>query len=274
MFHDKNHKSASSLVQPVHYIDAHIHLANAEYTDRISQLVEEASRHDVSQVLSNATDYQTSLDTISLAKAFPERVLAAVGVHPFALLQSDNLHLEDFRRVIDENSRWITAIGEIGLDGKYTQDERVKVRQMEIFRFFLSLAEEKNLPVVIHSRQDSLRVIDCLSDFHLPSVLLHWYDGPIENLSLLEARRYMISVGPALLYSRKIAEIARTMDSNLILTETDGPVIYRGLFGNELTKPWFVIEVLNKLADIRGVTGDVMKSAIFSNFQRFLARPR
>ena len=271
MSHDKKHKSATSPLKTVNYIDAHIHLADPGYTGKVSEVVQGAGQHNVAQMLSNATDYQSSLDTINLARAFPGRVLAAVGVHPFTVLQSDNLHLEEFRRMIEENSRWITAIGEIGLDGKYTQDERIKARQRETFRFFLSLAEEKSLPVVVHSRQAIPETIDSLANFHLPSVLLHWYDGPTENLSLLKDQRYMISIGPALLYSRKIAEIARAIGSNLILTETDGPVTYRGLFGNELTKPWFVSEVVKKLAEVRGTSCDVMSSTVFSNFRRFLS---
>ena len=270
MSHDKNHKSANSPAQPLNHIDAHIHLAEPEYAGQVSQIVEESSRRGVSQMLSNATDYQTSLDTINFAKAFPERVLAAIGVHPSTILRSDNLHLEEFRRMIDDSSRWVTAIGEIGLDGKYTQDERAKTKQMETFRFFLSLAEEKQLPVVVHSRQAVSQTIDTLADFHIPSVLLHWYDGPVEALSLLKDREYMISIGPAILYSRNIAKIAGTIAANLILTETDGPVTYRGLFGSELTKPWFVIQVLNKLAEIRGTYGDTLRSMIYSNFQRFL----
>jgi len=270
MPHNKKHKSATSPSGTMNYIDAHIHLADSRYAGKVAEIVQDAERHNVSQILSNATDYGSSFDTINLAKAFPGRVLAAVGVHPLTVLQSHNLHLEEFRKMVDENSRWITAIGEIGVDGKHTRDKRMKARELEVFRFFLSLAEEKSLPVVVHSRQAIPETIDSIADFRLSSILLHWYDGPIENLSRLRDRSYMISIGPALLYSRKITEIARTIDTNLILTETDGPVTYRGLFGDELTKPWFVIEVVKKLAEVRGASTDDMGSTVFSNLQRYL----
>jgi len=252
------------------YIDAHIHLADPIYTNKVDEILQAAGEHSISKMLSNATDYQSSLDTINLAKKSPHRALAAVGVHPSTVVECIGLHLEQFEHTISVNREWISAIGEIGLDGKYAQDERVKAKERDVFRFFLALAESKHLPVVVHSRQAVPETLDCLRGYQLPSVLLHWYDGPLDTLAELRERRYMISIGPALLYSRRIKEIARTIDSDLILTETDGPVNYRGIFGNELTKPWFVIDVVNKLAQVRGTTPDTLKSIIYANFERFL----
>jgi len=252
------------------FIDAHTHLADPAYASEVDEILQAAGEHSVSKMLSNATDYQSSLDTIKLAKKFPHRVLAAVGVHPSAVVEGGDLHLEDFENTVTVNQEWVSAVGEIGLDGKYTQDERIRAKEKDIFRFFLGLAESKHLPVVVHSRQAVPETLDCLSGFQLPNVLLHWYDGPVDTLALLQERRYMISIGPALLYSRRITEIARMIDSDLILTETDGPVSYRGIFGNELTKPWFVIEVVNKLAQVRGTTPDTLGSTIYANFERFL----
>jgi TatD DNase family protein len=270
MSDDKNRNSATSPSTTLSYVDAHIHLADPGYAGRVEEVVEDASQHNVSQMLSNAVDYESSLATIRLAKRFPARVLAAVGVHPFTATKSNALDLDKFRTLIDDNDRWITAIGEIGLDGKYTQDEHRKAAQRETFRFFLRLAEEKKLAVVVHSRGAVTDTLTSLADFRIPRVLLHWYDGPIENLPLLKESEYMISTGPAVLYSRKIAEIARAVDPGLILTETDGPVKYHGLFGDQLTKPSFVVEVVKKLSEVKGVSSDAMKSTISSNFQRFL----
>jgi TatD DNase family protein len=271
MFQEKMRKSEASQLGTMGYVDAHIHLADPGYAGKVEEMIQDAAQHNVSQMLSNAVDYETSLETIKIAKSSSGRVLAAVGIHPSATLKRDDLHLDEFEKMVDENADSISAIGEIGLDGKYSQDERIKTKQKELFHFFLALAEEKSLPVVVHSRQAVSETIDFLARFRLPSVLLHWYDGPTDSLSTLKDRRYMISIGPAVLYSRKIAEIARAVNDDLILTETDGPVAYRGLFGKELTKPSFVVDVVKRLAEIRGSESDAMRSIVFSNFQRFLS---
>ncbi len=236
---------------------------------KLEGVLENANKHNVSCMLSNATDYETSLATISLAKQHQSKVLAAIGVHPSIATKTDSFHLDKFAALLDENRDWVTAIGEIGLDGKYTQDERIKNRQQEIFRFFLSIAEERKLPAVVHSRQAVSETLATLADFKVLKILFHWYDGPIENLHLFKERGYWISIGPAVLYSRRISEIARAADLSILLTETDGPVRYRGLFGDELTQPSFVVAVVEKIAELKGLNPELVRNQILANFQKF-----
>jgi Tat protein secretion system quality control protein TatD with DNase activity len=155
----KKHISVNS-TNKLTYADAHVHLADPDYAGKVDQLVEDAAEHNVSQMLSNATDHDSSLETIKLSKRFPAHILSAVGVHPFAAIQSQTLNLERFNEIIDRNAAYVAAIGEIGLDGKYTQDHSLKARQREAFRFFLTLAAEKNLPAIVHSRQAVQEVLD------------------------------------------------------------------------------------------------------------------
>ena len=252
------------------YVDAHVHLADPGYAGRLEEVLENATKNNVSQLLSNAVDYDSSKQTIAITKQFPEQVLPAVGVHPFTVTQQTNLRLDDFPRLIDDNAEFVKAIGEIGLDGKYTQNPQVMAKQNEVFRHFLALAEEKQLAAVVHSRQAVNETIDSLAEYHIPHVLLHWYDGPAETLPLIRERGYCISIGPAVLYSRRIAELARASDPTIILSETDGPVTYRGLFNDQLTEPSHVLEVVRRLAEIRSTALDNMRDTIFSNFRRFI----
>ena len=251
------------------FVDAHIHLADPGYAGKLESVLENANKHDVAQLLSNATDYETSLATLSLAKQYQGKVLAAIGVHPFIHTKTESFQLDKFPTLLDENRDWVRAIGEIGLDGKYTQDELIKNRQLEIFRFFLKLAEERNLPAVVHSRQAVAEILDTIADFKVPKILFHWYDGPIENLHLFKERGYWISIGPAVSYSRRISEIAHAADLSILLSETDGPVSYRGLYGDKLTQPSFVVAVVDKIAELKGLTPEIVRDQIVSNFQKF-----
>jgi TatD DNase family protein len=254
------------------YIDAHLHLADPAYIGKVDHLIEDSTQHNVSRMLSNATDHESSLETINLAKRFPDQVLAAIGVHPFTAIQSDKLCLDQFRDLIARNEAHIRAIGEIGLDGTYTQDDDLKARQKEVFQFFLTLAEEKNLPVMVHSRQAVQDVLETLAAFPELKVLMHWYDGPQETLPILKERGFLISVGPAVLYSRKIGEITRATEASMILAETDGPVKYRDLFGGEPTKPSHVVEVVRRIAELKAVSLEDLRSTIQANFEELVGR--
>ena len=256
------------------YVDAHLHLTDPGFADRIGQVIDDADKNNVAYLLSNAVDYETSAQTIALAQRYPTKVLAAIGVHPSTATRTADCELDKFEKLIDDNAEYVKAIGEIGLDGKYTKDEKLKKSQRDVFRFFLSLAERKRLPVVVHSRLATNDVLETLSDFHVPKVLLHWYDGPVDKLSLMREMGYVISIGPAVYNSRTISEIARSADLRMILTETDGPVSYRGYFEGRATQPSFVIDVVRRLAEIKTLSPETVRKAIWSNFQELVPMMR
>jgi TatD DNase family protein len=261
---------SESWQQILSYVDAHLHLADPEYADKIESTIENAAQNKVAHLLSNAVDYETSLRTISLAKNHKPMVVAAVGLHPWTVVNNPASNLADFERLIDENREHVAAIGEIGLDGKYIQDEEKKSHQRDVFRFFLDLAERKRLPVMVHSRLAVEEVLDELSRFNPPGVLLHWYDGPIEKLELIKNRGYLISIGPSLFYSKRVAEIARKADLNTILSETDGPVKHHGPFEGKVTQPSFVLDVTRKLAEIRSDKMETVRNATWQSFHTLL----
>jgi TatD DNase family protein len=254
------------------YVDAHVHLAHPAYSGNIESIIGTTSRNNVTRLLSNATDYETSLETISVAKRYEPTILAAVGVHPSTVVSGQSTDLDKFEHLLDINREHVSAIGEIGLDGKYAQDQAVKKRQKDVFQFFVGVAEKRRLPVVVHSRSAVDDVLDELGRFSPRSVLLHWYDGPAEKLELIRDRGYMISIGPALTYSNRVAEIARKADLSMILSETDGPVPYRGPFKGRMTEPSFVVDVVRNLAEIRSESVDMVRDAIWTNFQRLMQR--
>ncbi len=252
------------------YVDAHLHLADPGYAGRIGEIIRDATTNNVAYLLSNAVDCNTSLQTITLAKNYPGKLLAAVGVHPSTATKAVDCQIDKFEQLIENNGKYVKAVGEIGLDGKYTQDEALKTRQKEGFRFFLGLAERKKLPVVVHSRLAVDEVLETLSDFLLQRVLLHWYDGPIKKLKVIQDHGWLISFGPALLYSRRLSEIAREADLEIILSETDGPVSYYGPFKGRHTQPSFVADVVRKLAEIKSVSTDEARETIYRNFREFI----
>lgn len=252
------------------YVDAHIHLADPAY-DQVEPVLDDAAANSIDYLLSNGMDYQSSLRTVDLSKRY-DKVIAAVGIHPWTATNANTeLDLGAFEQLIEDNKEQVKAIGEIGLDGQYTQDDAKKQQQKEVFLFFLALAERKKLPVVIHSRLAINEILEILPSFKLVKVLLHWYSGPSDNLHLIKDRGYKISVGPSILYSKRVAEVARGADLSMTLTETDGPVSYYGPFKDKPTRPSFVIPVVEELSKIKNKSVEETREIIWSNFHSFIS---
>jgi TatD DNase family protein len=252
------------------YIDAHTHLADPGYAGRIELLLEDARQNHVRCLLSNAVDYETSIETIGLARRNGNTVLAAVGVHPWTVTNRTDYSLDKFDKLLAENQDLVAAIGEVGLDGQYSQDQTKRRAQLEVFEFFLGLAQRRRLPVIVHSRLAVDEVLETLPSFNIPKVLLHWYSGPVEKLSLIRDLGYLISVGPSILYSKRTSEIARTVDLEMILSETDGPVSYHGPFEGRMTKPSFIIDVVQKLTKLKSKPLEDVRGTIQANFHKLL----
>jgi TatD DNase family protein len=108
--------------------------------------------------------------------------------------------------------------------------------------------------------------------FSPPKVLLHWYDGPAEKLEPIKELGYPISIGAALLYSKRVAEIARKAALGMVLSETDGPVPNHGPFKGRMTQPSFVTDVVRNLAEIKSESVETVRDAIWTNFQELLQR--
>jgi TatD DNase family protein len=251
------------------YVDAHIHLADPAYA-QVESVLDDAVSNGVAYLLSNGMDYESSLRTVSLSKRY-DKVIAAVGIHPWTVTNATvPLELGAFERLIEDNRKQVRAIGEIGLDGQYPQDY-AKEQQKETFRFFLTLAERKRLPVVIHSRLAISEVLEILPSFNLVKVLLHWYSGPSDSLPVIKDRGYLISVGPSILYSKRVAEVARQAELSIILTETDGPVSYYGPFKGKTTCPSFVVDVVKKLAEIKNISVEETRETAWTNFRSLIS---
>ncbi len=255
------------------YVDAHVHLADPQYTGSVGTVIQEANGASVAIMLSCGVDEITSLKTVQLAKQYPGKVLAAVGIHPWTVVNSPEIEPVRIRRLLDGEGKHVLAIGEVGLDGQYPQTGFEFRKQREVFDYFLSLAKENALPIVVHSRLAAEAALEMIDAHGLRNVLLHWYSGPVELVPKIIERGYVISVGPALLYSKRLREIAEATPLDSLLTETDGPVRFHGPFEGKLTTPAFIPAVVKKLAELKGSSDEVVRDHLLENFSRVFCPP-
>ncbi len=251
------------------FIDAHVHLTDEEYAGQTEALIADAQTTGVAALVSNSMDLQTSQKSIRLREQYPSLVYAALGIHPWNVNVLKPHELEDTLHLIQDEAAngKVSAIGEIGLDIKY---ERIWDKQMAVFTEMLHAAEELALPVIIHSRGTTARIVEMLPSYNLKHVLLHWFSYPITALHEAVSHGYFITEGPPATYSPGIREvIAQTPLTNL-LTETDGPVkYYKPPFNGQMTKPSYIRNVVEAVAEIKKMPVEIVAEQIASNFEAF-----
>ena len=246
------------------FIDAHIHLADHNYEQNIREIIEEAKRANVLALIANSTNLESSYRSLDLAEEYPEFVFAALGIHPWNTKKLEDNEVHDITNLILNNQR-LVAIGEIGLDASYSGTGEPTKIQIDVFQKMLKLAEKTALPAIIHSRGATKQIVNMLPSYNIKKILLHWFSQPHSLIPKIIDRGYFISEGPTVVYSKGIQEIVKKMPLINLLTETDGPVSFRGPFNNKLTSPSFIPTVVETIAQLKEQEKNVVSEQIFLN---------
>jgi len=253
-------------------VDAHIHLSDPEYSQRVLYVLEEAKQSNVVALVSNSMNLETSTLNIQLAEQNDGFVYAALGIHPWNVtnLAPDELQRTlDFISQHDRDREKVVAVGEIGLDPQYAKRREIRDLQVMVFQEMLRVAEKLSLPVVVHSRWSAPQIMTILSSYNLREVLFHWFSSPVELLPQIIERGYYVSEGPPTVFSSRTQDVVRRVPITNLLTETDGPVAYSEPFKDKLTTPAFVPQVVKAVAEIKGMEEEDVAEQVLKNFVNF-----
>ena len=127
-------------------IDSHAHLNS--YDNELETIVQDMETDGLEKIINIGTSVSDCKDVLDVAIK-NKNVYATVGIHPE---YADSVTEEDYN-YIDKlaNHEKVVAIGEIGLDYYYTQENKDK--QKEVFIKQIKLAKKHNLPICIHTRE-------------------------------------------------------------------------------------------------------------------------
>lgn len=238
-------------------VDSHIHLPAYRDPDPVLRLASMSGTVLVSCTV-NAAEFGANL---TLKREHPKTVRCFLGVHPSDV--GEEPPSQSLRGLV----AGADGVGEIGLDAKYS-DASPGSLQMKAFLDQLGLAERFSKPVQVHSRGSEKACLDALSSFRLARVLMHWFEGE-EHVQRVVSSGYYVSVGPAILYSKRVRRVAAVIPAERLLTESDGPVGYKAIGGG--SGPALIPSVVFRLAEVRVVGFDEIARTVKENADRFLS---
>ena len=236
--------------------DTHAHYTDEQFDTDRDQLLRSMNSNNVGLILNAASNLDEMPDIIALTEKYPF-FYASVGIHPEAVGDLPSDYIEKIRKYT--NHEKIKAIGEIGLDYHWTTE--TKQLQQRIFGEQIDLARDLGLPIIVHDREahaDTLRILREHKVYECGGVF-HCYSGSAEMVrEITEELGMYIAFGGTVTFknAHKPQEAAKVVPSDRLLIETDSPYLapvpYRGKRNSSLYLP----EVINTLAQIRGVTPD------------------
>ena len=188
-----------------------------------------------------------------------ERLAAAPALYFAAGFHPSNL--QDYQKGDEERLASLlqspkgVAVGEIGLD--YHYEDTDEAAQKRAFCAQLELAEALSLPVIIHSRDaaaDTLRILKDNRAKLRAGGVMHCFSGSPETAKeYLKLGLYISFAGPVTFKNaRRLDEVAKIVPPERILAETDSPYLAPEPFRGTLNTPKNVVQVYEKLAQLRG----------------------
>ncbi|HZK18209.1 MAG TPA: TatD family hydrolase [Clostridia bacterium] len=245
-------------------IDSHAHLDDGRFSADRDQVIGNAQDEGIKRIINVGVDLKTSKAALDLANEY-EIIFAAAGVHPHNASRYTAETTEQLSNMLAHDK--VVAVGEIGLD--YYRNISPPKTQRRVFREQLSLAREKDLPVIIHDRDAHKDVLDILVSDGLPKVggVLHCFSGNWEFAqNCLDLGMYISFAGPITFRNAgDLTETAVRAPLDRVLVETDCPYLSPEPHRGKRNEPANVRYVADKIASLRDLKIGVLKTATADN---------
>ncbi len=256
------------------YFDAHCHLQFPHYDEDRDSVLSRMREYEVGGLLVG-TDLAYSKGAVSLADG--KTLFASVGLHPNHV-SDEVFESTAYETLAGENT--VVAIGECGLDFFRPEDaETARVKQEEVFRAHMRLAQDSKKPLMVHARprkgsDDAYeRALTLLEEYPDVRANFHFFVGSPAMGAHIASLGHTCSFTAVLTFTKDYDELVRALPIESILTETDAPYAAPAPNRGKRNEPTAVIEVVSAIARIRGEEEETVREAVLKNAVRVFGVP-
>jgi TatD DNase family protein len=251
----------------IRWTDDHCHLGWDVHeevdADEVDAMVAEARAAGVERLVTVGTDALRSAEAVRAAARHPGVVWATVGLRPHEARHG----LDGVVDLLDNDG--VVAVGECGLD--YHYDHSPRPVQRDMFAAQIALAHERDLALVIHTREawdDTFAVLD--AEGVPPLSVFHCFTGGVDEArACLDRGGYLSFSGIVTFGSADdVRAAAAVCPLERLLVETDSPYLAPVPYRGRPNRPSLVPLVGAAVADALGVAVDVVAAATWANAER------
>lgn len=235
-------------------IDTHAHLDQEEFDADRADVIARAVAAGVEKIVAVGVTADSSAATVHLAAEHPS-VYAAVGIQPNYCGQAQ---AGDWERVVQlVGSPKVVAIGETGLDRHW--DYSPFAVQQDYFDRHLRLAQQRDLPFVVHTRESDADVLAMLREARARGALrgvMHSFTGDAATAAECVELGLYVSFAGMVTFKKSVdlREAATTVPDDRILIETDSPYLSPDPLRGKRNEPANLIHTARLLAEVRKVS--------------------
>ena len=240
-------------------IDTHCHLSFKAFENDYADVIQRAKDKDI-QMITVGSNSETSEKAITIAKE--DGVFACIGIHP-THASDEKFDKEWFLSQADNPK--VVAIGECGIDHFHLDESRrdeILKDQEQLFIKHLEVAKEKNLPVVLHTRDGKTEstgtayehIYGIIKDFGYFNCVVHCFGGNWKYAEKFLDLGILISFTGIVTFknaSDDLLEVVKKVPIDKFMVETDAPYLSPEPHRGEQNEPAYVEHVAARIADLR-----------------------
>ena len=252
------------------FFDSHAHLDDEKFNDDREEIIEKIHNDEIENFVSAGYSLEGSKKAVELSKKY-EFIYATCGISPNDIPQTEDelwKDLAEISNLVKKNNK-VVAIGEIGLDYYWNTD--IKELQTKAFIEQIKLANELDLPIVIHTRDAIMDTLEILKE------------NPVKNKGVFHCcpqNRELIKEGLKLGFyisfagsitfksSKNADEMINLVPNDRILIETDSPYLAPEPVRGTRNTPINVKYVAQKIADAKGMTLEEIADITYENARK------
>lgn len=249
------------------FIDTHTHLYDEQLIPEIDTLIQKAIDAGVSRMYMPNCDSSTIAGLEHITAKWPANCFPMMGVHPCYIK-------ENYKQELDIAAQWIAnnkcyAIGEIGLD--YYWDLTFKEQQIEAFETQIDWALQKDLPIVIHSRESTSDCIDIVRNKQNGTLrgIFHCFSGTTEEAQQICDLGFMLGIGGVVTFKKStLPDIVKATPLSHIVLETDAPYLAPMPYRGKRNESSYIPLIAAKVAEVTGMAVDDIATITTQNAEK------
>ncbi len=273
MAFDDSNKSVESTEMPgfnsaelreINLIDCHAHMELYRKSDVEKEI--RKAKNCVRAVFDSMTEYRKAHvhKSWELLKNYFGFIFPTLGYHPNEAKRGNWEKVERVEEFLLDHAKEIVAVGEIGLDFYHATADRERENQLKIFRHFLSIASELELPVVIHAREAEKIAI---REVERAGVEAYFHAFAEAELTKSAQDAGYIGISTGIAFIPQVKRVAEKASVERMFVETDSPFMspFKGMTNN----PCNVSVAVRELEKLKSIEADEIMSAVLKNVRDF-----
>ena len=248
-------------------IDSHCHLTYEPMSNALNETIERANKDGIKYILTISTEDKSFEQILKIVNGY-KSVYGTYGIHPHEAKTHQHIKRVDIINKVNQNKK-IIGIGETGLDFYYNHSE--KEDQIYSFEEHISAAQEKNLPLIVHTRsaeKETLQILEKHSKNKETKILIHCFTGTREfAFNLIDLGAYISASGVVTFNkSKELANTFKDLPNEKILVETDAPYLAPVPLRGKPNEPSYIIHTVKFLSKIKNISFDEFSKITTNNF--------